>query len=203
MDPIIPASFRQKKKASFHEKGKHRHCLISQLRDSPLLTNTCHLLQRKITYTVLRDKGGIHVPTKVQRLNTLSNCLAQASSSKPLLHQIFNSILPKYRNTERKPLNFTELLGQGWTSVHSISSNVPQILEAVLNKDRVLCSLGCPETHSVDPAGLELMRFACLCLPNAWIKAFATTAGLKSIFKFKNYLNATLKIQNITNTNKY
>jgi hypothetical protein len=38
-------------------------------------------------------------------------------------------------------------------------------------QDRVsLCSLGCPGTHSVDQAGLELKRSTCLCLPSAVIK---------------------------------
>jgi hypothetical protein len=37
--------------------------------------------------------------------------------------------------------------------------------------DRVsLCSPGCPGTHSVDQAGLELRKSACLCLPSAGIK---------------------------------
>ena len=31
---------------------------------------------------------------------------------------------------------------------------------------------GCPETHSVDQAGLELKRSACLCLPSAGIKGW-------------------------------
>jgi hypothetical protein len=44
-------------------------------------------------------------------------------------------------------------------------------------QDRVsLCSPGCPGTHSVDQAGLEL-RSTCLCLPSAEIKV-ATTAWL-------------------------
>ncbi|GAB1296005.1 Glutamine--fructose-6-phosphate aminotransferase [Apodemus speciosus] len=33
-----------------------------------------------------------------------------------------------------------------------------------------LCSPGCPGTHSVDQAGLELKKSACLCLPSAGIK---------------------------------
>ncbi|GAB1294594.1 DNA topoisomerase 2-binding protein 1 [Apodemus speciosus] len=33
-----------------------------------------------------------------------------------------------------------------------------------------LCSPGCPGTHSVDQAGLELQKSACLCLPSAGIK---------------------------------
>ncbi|GAB1295127.1 E3 SUMO-protein ligase RanBP2 [Apodemus speciosus] len=33
-----------------------------------------------------------------------------------------------------------------------------------------LCSPGCPGTHSVDQAGLELKRSTCLCLPSAEIK---------------------------------
>lgn len=82
------------------------------------------------------------------------------------------------------------------TSVHSISSNVPQILEAFLSfflkKDRSYCS---PGIHSVRPGGpgthRDLFAFAPQMLG---LKAFAIPPGLESIFKFKNYLNATLKI---------
>ncbi|GAB1296499.1 Eukaryotic translation initiation factor 4E type 1B [Apodemus speciosus] len=38
-----------------------------------------------------------------------------------------------------------------------------------------LYSPGCPGTHSVDHAGLEL-KSACLCLPSAGIKGCTTTA---------------------------
>jgi hypothetical protein len=37
-------------------------------------------------------------------------------------------------------------------------------------KDNSCCSPGCPGTHSVDQAGLELKRFSCLCFPSAGSK---------------------------------
>jgi hypothetical protein len=41
----------------------------------------------------------------------------------------------------------------------------------VLFRDRVsLCSLGCPGTHFVDQASLELRKSTCLCLLSAGIK---------------------------------
>jgi hypothetical protein len=57
-------------------------------------------------------------------------------------------------------------------------------------RDRVsLYSPGCPGTHFVDQAGLEL-KSVCLCLPSAGIKGMRHHARrkvtLKSFFKYKS-----------------
>lgn len=49
-----------------------------------------------------------------------------------------------------------------------------------------LCSFGCPGTHSVDQAGIELktQRSTWLCLSSAGIKAYISTVYLRSEFKY-------------------
>jgi hypothetical protein len=51
------------------------------------------------------------------------------------------------------------------------------------NKDRVsLCSSGCPGTHSVDQAGLELRNLPASASQVLGLKTCATTALLNNIF---------------------
>ena len=44
-----------------------------------------------------------------------------------------------------------------------------------------LCSRGCPGTHSVDQAGLELKSSACLCLMSPGLKACTITIWLTNV----------------------
>ena len=44
---------------------------------------------------------------------------------------------------------------------------------------------GWPRTHSVDQAGLELTKSACLCLPSARIQGMRHHARLFSLFLFR------------------
>ncbi|GAB1298665.1 Protein RFT1 homolog [Apodemus speciosus] len=49
--------------------------------------------------------------------------------------------------------------------------------------DRVsLCSPGCPGTHSVDQAGLELQKSTCLCLPSAGITGMRHHCPAQQVF---------------------
>jgi hypothetical protein len=50
-------------------------------------------------------------------------------------------------------------------------------------RDRVsLCSPGCPETHFVDQAGLELRNLPASASQVLGLKAFATTPGSQYVF---------------------
>jgi hypothetical protein len=52
-------------------------------------------------------------------------------------------------------------------------------------RDRVsLCSSGCPGTHFVDQAGLELRNLPASASPVLGLKACTTTPGLNDFFKF-------------------
>lgn len=133
----------------------------------------------------------------MQRLNSLSTHYAlqlRPHRLKSLLHQIFNSILPKYRSTERKPSTVLSCWDEDYiSSFHFFKcSSDTRSFSFFLKKDRSYCS---PGIHSVRPGGpgthRDLFAFAPQMLG---LKAFAISPGLESIFKFKNYLNATLKI---------
>jgi hypothetical protein len=55
------------------------------------------------------------------------------------------------------------------------------VLFCFVFQDRVsLYSPGCPGTHSVGQAGLELQKSACLCLPSAGIKGVRHHARLST-----------------------
>jgi hypothetical protein len=69
--------------------------------------------------------------------------------------------------------------GVGGRGASCLGAGVAQApLTSLVFRDRVsLCSPGCPGTHSVDQAGLEL-KFTCLCLPSAGIKGVLYHAWL-------------------------
>jgi hypothetical protein len=71
-------------------------------------------------------------------------------------------------------------------------------------RDRVsLCSPGCPGTHSVDKAGLELKKFTCLCLPSAGIIGVRHHAQPGSLFLFLDFLKCILAPSGISSHRCY
>jgi hypothetical protein len=61
-------------------------------------------------------------------------------------------------------------------------------------QDRVsLCSPGCPGSHSVGQAGLELKRSTCLCLPSAGNKGVRHHCLVPTIFSRRDGRNRDKK----------